>query len=115
VSRSPARCCHSGLVRLATLNVFGLSGNWSDRLAVLRNGFLALDADLVTLQETMVREEVDQAAAILGPGFQLAHASQREANGSGITTATRWPLGRVVEVDLQVTPSTPMSSPVRVL
>jgi endonuclease/exonuclease/phosphatase family metal-dependent hydrolase len=106
MSTSPTRCCHSGLVRLATLNVFGSSGNWSDRLVVLRNGFLALDADLVTLQETMVREEVDQAAAILGPGFQLAHASQREANGSGITTATRWPLGRVVEVDLHVTERT---------
>jgi hypothetical protein len=66
---SPARCCHSGLVRLATLNVFGLSGNWSDRLVVLRNGFLALDADVVTLQETMVRAEIDQAAEILGAGF----------------------------------------------
>jgi exonuclease III len=106
MSTSPTRCCHSGLVRLATLNVFGSSGNWSDRLVVLRNGFLALDADLATLQETMVREEVDQAAAILGPGFQLAHASQREANGSGITTATRLPLGRVVEVDLHVTERT---------
>ena len=78
MSTSPARCCHSGLVRLATLNVFGLSGNWSDRLVVLRNGFLALDAELVTLQETMVREEVDQAAEILGPGFQLA---QRQPPG----------------------------------
>src|SRR5215213_9484956 len=103
MSTSPTRCCHCGLVRLATLNVFGLSGNWSDRLVVLRNGFLALDADVVTLQETMVRAEVDQAAEILGAGFQLAHASHREANGSGITTATRWPLGRVVEVDLHVT------------
>ena len=93
-------------MRLATLNVFGLSGNWSDRLVTLRDGFLALDADLVTLQETMVREEVDQAAEILGPDFQLAHASHREANGSGITTATRWPLGRVVEVDLHVTERT---------
>src|SRR5215213_9605941 len=106
MSTSPTRCCHCGLVRLATLNVFGLSGNWSDRLVVLRNGFLALDADVVTLQETMVRAEVDQAAEILGPGFQLAHASHREANGSGITTATRWPLGRVVEVDLHVTERT---------
>jgi exonuclease III len=106
MSPSPARCCHSGLVRLATLNVFGLSGNWSDRLVVLQSGFLALDADLVTLQETMVTEEVDQAAEILGPDFHLAHASHREANGSGITTASRWPLGRVVEVDLHVTERT---------
>src|SRR5215212_4127487 len=75
--RPHPRCCHSGLARLATLNVLGLSANWSERLVVLRNGFLALDADVVTLQETMVMAEVDQAAEILGPGFQLAHASHR--------------------------------------
>lgn len=103
---SPARCCHSGPVRLATLNVFGLTGNWPDRLVALQNGFVALDADLVTLQETILTEELDQAAAILGPGFQLAHASHREANGSSITTASRWPLGRIVEVDLHVTERT---------
>ena len=79
MSTSPARCCHSGLVRLATLNVFGLSGNWSDRLVVLRNGFLALDADLITLQETMVREEVDQAAEILGPAQAIDDAIGRYA------------------------------------
>jgi hypothetical protein len=93
-------------VRLATLNVFGLSGNWSDRFEALRNGFLALDADLVTLQEAILSEEIDQVSAILGPGFQLAHASYREANGSGITTASRWPLGRVMEIDLHVTERT---------
>jgi exonuclease III len=93
-------------VRLATLNVFGLSGNWSDRVLALRNGFFALHADLVILQEAILREGFDQAAAILGPGFQFAHASHREANGSGITTASRWPLGRVVEVDLDVTERT---------
>jgi hypothetical protein len=72
----------------------------------LRNGFLALGADLVTLQETILTKELDQAAAILGPAFRLAHTSHREANGSGITTASRWPLGRVVELDLHVTERT---------
>lgn len=93
-------------MRLATLNVFGLTGNWFERFEALRDGFLALSADLVTLQEAILSEQIDQAAAILGPGFQLAHASHREANGSGITTASRWPLGRVVEIDLHVTERT---------
>ena len=93
-------------MRLATLNVFGLTGNWPNRLEVLRDGFFALNADLVTLQEAILSEEVDQAAAILGPGYQLAHASHREANGSGITTASRWPLGRFMEIDLHVTERT---------
>jgi hypothetical protein len=114
MSTSPTRCCHSGLVRLATLNVFGSSGNWSDRLVVLRNGFLALDADLATLQETMVREEVDQAAAILGPGFswRTLASGRRTAQASPRPLGGHWAaLWRLICRSHRA----PMSSPVRVL
>ena len=97
-------------MRFATLNVFGSSGNWSDRLVALRNGFLALDADLVTLQETILREDVDQATAILGVGFQLAHASHRRRTAleslgpAGGRWAALWRL-------ICMSPNAPMSSP----
>ena len=100
-------------MRLATLNV-GLSRNWSDRLVVLRDGFLALDADVVTLQETILREEVDLAAAILGPGFNwrtpatVSRTAQVLLRPPGGRWAALWRL-------ICMSPSARMSSPVPVL
>jgi hypothetical protein len=41
-------------VRIAMLNTWGMRGNWTERRRVLSDGLLALDADLLTLQETIV-------------------------------------------------------------
>jgi len=41
---------------------------------------------------------------LLGPGYQVAHQTRREADGSGVSIASRWPLGAVHELDLQVAP-----------
>jgi endonuclease/exonuclease/phosphatase family metal-dependent hydrolase len=93
-------------MRIATLNVWGTRGHWPARLAVLRQGFQTLDADIVTLQETILTENFDQAGEILGPGYHLAQQQSREEDGQGITTASRWPIGRAFEIDFHVTERT---------
>lgn len=57
-------------------------------------------------QETILTEEIDQARLILGDGYWFAHQSRREHDGQGITTASRRPIGEVLECDLHVTPRT---------
>ena len=79
---------------------------WSDRRAVLAGGLRALDPDLAAFQEAIHRDGYDQVADLLGPGYNLAHQTSREADGSGVSLASRWPLGEVHEVDLQLTPRT---------
>lgn len=90
-------------MRLATLNTWGTRGDWDARLPVLREGFSALDADIIVLQETILTNDFDQAAEMLGPGYQLAQQLEREPDGQGITTASRWPLGHVSETDFHLT------------
>jgi endonuclease/exonuclease/phosphatase family metal-dependent hydrolase len=55
----------------------------------------------------------EQVADILGPGYRVVHQTDREAarggdieDGQGISIASRWPLGKVWEPDLNVTPRT---------
>jgi endonuclease/exonuclease/phosphatase family metal-dependent hydrolase len=93
-------------MRLATLNVWGTRGDWDARLALFHKGFRELDADVLTLQETILTDDVDQVTAMLGEGYHLAHSSERESDGQGITTASRWPIGEVLEFDLNVTERT---------
>jgi endonuclease/exonuclease/phosphatase family metal-dependent hydrolase len=90
-------------MRVATLNTWGMRGDWTARLPVFRDGFRELDADIVTLQETIRTEDTDQAAEMLGPEYHLAQQQAREKDGQGITTASRHPFGRILEVDLHVT------------
>lgn len=93
-------------MRFVTLNTWGMRGDWASRLPVFREGFAALDADIVTLQETILTEHVDQAADMLGPGYHLAQQRDREDDGQGITTASRWPFGRTSEIDFRLTERT---------
>ena len=99
-------------MRLVTLNTWGMRGNWPERLRMFQHGFQSLAPDIITLQETVLTAEVDQAAEVLGRGYHLAQQRHRESDrdgvpgGQGITTASRWPFGRVFEVDLHVTERT---------
>ena len=79
---------------------------WSDRRAVLAEGLRALDPDLAAFQEAIHHDDYDQVPDLLGPGYHVAHQTRREADGSGISLASRWPLGEVHELDLQLTPRT---------
>ena len=93
-------------VRIATLNTWGTRGNWTERRRVLSDGLLALDADLLTLQETIVDDGYDQAADVLDSRYQIIHQQDRETDGQGITTASRWPVGEITELDINVTSRT---------
>ncbi|HEX3592306.1 MAG TPA: endonuclease/exonuclease/phosphatase family protein [Pseudonocardiaceae bacterium] len=93
-------------LRVATLNAWGVRGDWPGRGQKLVAGFAALDADLITVQEVIVTEDFDQVREMLGPDYHLVHHSDRESDGQGISTASRWPVGQVREVDLNVTERT---------
>jgi exonuclease III len=80
-------------VRVVTLNVWGTRAPWAERRERLRAGFDRLDADLITLQETIL-DGSDQAREILGPDYHLVHSATREKDGQGITTTRRNGSGR---------------------
>ena len=103
----------TGGVRVATLNLWGRRGEWNERRRVLVEGFRELEPDLVAFQEAVVGDGYDQVTDLLGPGYHVAHQTDREAgrggdieDGQGISIASRWPLGEVWEPDLNVTPRT---------
>jgi endonuclease/exonuclease/phosphatase family metal-dependent hydrolase len=56
-------------VRVATLNLWGRSGDWTARRAVLARGFEELAPDLVLLQEVADGQEQE----VLGPGYEVVH------------------------------------------
>ncbi|MEU8610600.1 endonuclease/exonuclease/phosphatase family protein [Actinoplanes sp. NPDC048791] len=93
-------------LRIATLNTWGTRGDWKARRPILQRGFEALSPDLITLQETIVTDGYDQAREILSLAYHLIHQSAREPDGQGVTTASRWPIGQALEVDLHLTPRT---------
>ena len=107
------RVSATGEVRVATLNLWGRRGAWEGRRSVLIDGFRKLQPDLVAFQEAIVGDGYDQVTDILGPVYHVAHQTEREADrggdiedGQGISIASRWPLGEVLELDLNVTPRT---------
>jgi endonuclease/exonuclease/phosphatase family metal-dependent hydrolase len=77
---------------------------WSARQRVLRDGLRALAPDLVTCQEAIAT--AGQVAGLLGPGYTVVDAAEREPDGSTVSIASRWPLLDVREVGLHVTPRT---------
>jgi endonuclease/exonuclease/phosphatase family metal-dependent hydrolase len=103
----------SGVVRVATLNLWGRRGSWAERRWALADSFRELRPDLVAFQEAIANDEYDQVIDLLGPEYHVAHQKDRETNrldgtedGQGVSIASRWPLGSVREVDLDVTPRT---------
>jgi endonuclease/exonuclease/phosphatase family metal-dependent hydrolase len=97
---------YPGTVRIATMNLWGTRGAWDERRAVLSEGFHALRPDLVAFQEAIHNDEYDQVSDLLDSGFHIVHQKDRESDGQGVSIASRWPLGDVREVDLNVTPRT---------
>ena len=93
----------SGVVRVATLNLWGRYGEWEERRSVLARGFRELRPDVVAFQEAVVTDGYDQVADLLGPRFHVHHQAGREGDGSGLSIASRWPLGEVREEALDAT------------
>jgi endonuclease/exonuclease/phosphatase family metal-dependent hydrolase len=87
-------------LRVATLNVWRRHGDWPARRAVLADGLRALKPDVVAFQEAVKTDDYDQVLDLLGPELRVSHQPAREPDGSGISIASRWPLGEVQEVQL---------------
>jgi endonuclease/exonuclease/phosphatase family metal-dependent hydrolase len=92
-----------GVMRVASLNLWGRYGEWEERRSVLARGLRALRPDLVAFQEAVVGSGYDQVVDLLGSGFYVYHQAGREADGSGLSIASRWPLGEVHEEALDTT------------
>jgi endonuclease/exonuclease/phosphatase family metal-dependent hydrolase len=91
-------------MRVVTQNLLGHHSDWPRRLPAATSWFRRLDPDLVALQEVVVTDDHDQVTEALGPGYHLTHHPLREPDGSGISIASRWPIGAVRELDLQIGP-----------
>jgi endonuclease/exonuclease/phosphatase family metal-dependent hydrolase len=91
-------------VRVATLNLWGRHGAWDERRSVLVDGLRELQPDLIAFQEAVVTDGYDQVADLLGASYNVAHQAGREAEGAGLSIASRWEVGEVWEETLRVTP-----------
>jgi endonuclease/exonuclease/phosphatase family metal-dependent hydrolase len=89
-----------------TLNLWGRRGDWDARQSLIMDGLRGLQPDLVAFIEAIVTDDYEQVADLLGAGYHVAHQTVREPDGQGASIASRWPLGDVSEVDLNVTPRT---------
>jgi endonuclease/exonuclease/phosphatase family metal-dependent hydrolase len=93
-------------MRVVTQNLWGVRGDWDARRSILIDGFRRLRPDVVAFIEAIKTDEYDQVVDLLGPEYQVAHQTKREPDGQGASIASRWPIGEVHEVDLDVTPRT---------
>lgn len=107
-SDTPARTTpREGVLRVATLNLWAQHGDWAARRTVLIDGFRKLQPDLVAFQEAIKTEEYDQITDLLGSEYHIVHQTVGLiGDGNSTAIASRWPLGLVREVDLNVTPRT---------
>jgi endonuclease/exonuclease/phosphatase family metal-dependent hydrolase len=90
-------------MRVASLNVCARHADWPKRREVLRDGFATLRPDVVALQETVATAAYDQVADILGDVLQIVHQGRREADGTGCSIASRWPITDTHEFELPST------------
>ncbi len=94
---------------MVTQNLLGHHMDWPRRLPAVVSWFRHLRPDVLALQEVVVTAGYDQATEILDQlddEYHVSHHPLRQRDGSGISLASRWPLGAVRELDLQVGPRT---------
>lgn len=102
-----------GDLRVVTLNLWGRRGDWEARRALLSDGIHELRPALIAFQEAIVTDEYDQVVDLLGDDYHVIHQQDREPGepddvepGQGFSVASRWPVGKVRELDLNVSPRT---------
>jgi endonuclease/exonuclease/phosphatase family metal-dependent hydrolase len=83
-------------MRVATINIWGHSGDWDARRTALQRSIAELRPDLLALQETF------EDAADLCDGYEVVHQERRSPDGGGISIASRVPVREVHELDLHV-------------
>lgn len=86
-------------VTVATQNLWRFHDDWNARREVLQLGFRALRPDIAGFQEAILTEDYEQPRDILGDEFHYVHQKRRESDGSGVSIASRWPIGEVRELD----------------
>jgi endonuclease/exonuclease/phosphatase family metal-dependent hydrolase len=94
----------SGVVRVATLNLWGRHGAWDERRSVLVDGLRELQPDIIAFQEAVVPDGYDQVSDLLGASYHVFHQAGREAEGTGLSIASSWEVGEVWEETLHVSP-----------
>ena len=95
--------CVTDRLRVVTANILNTSDGWEGRRPVLKAGLAALDADLIALQETVVRSDYDQVVDVVGEGWHVVHSESRDEKGEGTSIASRWPIEAVWNVDHALT------------
>ncbi|MDG4825523.1 endonuclease/exonuclease/phosphatase family protein [Asanoa sp. WMMD1127] len=96
-------------LRVLSLNLWARHGDWDRRRDVLAAGLRELSPDLVAAQEAIVDDAGDQLADLLDNGYQVVHQTRGlvgDGRHHGVSIASRWPVERVHEVDLHLTPRT---------
>jgi len=90
-------------MRVVTLNLWVMGGDWDARSAALRAGLGELRPDLIGLQEVIRDAAHDTAAEILDPSYEIRHqATGLIGDGNCAAIASRWPIAGWHEVDLQL-------------
>jgi endonuclease/exonuclease/phosphatase family metal-dependent hydrolase len=105
----PDTTTHLASLRALTLNLWAHHGDWPSRRGALRDGLQQLGLDVLMLQEAVVDDAYDQAADLLGDGYHIVHQTVGlvgDGRHHGASVASRWPIRRVYEVDLHLTPKT---------
>src|SRR4051812_31885462 len=93
-------------IRVVAQNVWARHGDWPRRREVLRDGLRHAAPDLAAFVEPVKTDDYDQIADLLGPGYEIVYQSERDEDGVGSALASRWPVERVHELALDVSPRT---------
>ena len=92
-------------MRVATLNLWSVGGDWNGRCEVLRYGFRELAADVIGFQEAYKTEDRDTVAEILDSDLHIVHQTTGLlGDGNCAAVASRWPIRELHELDQQLTP-----------
>jgi endonuclease/exonuclease/phosphatase family metal-dependent hydrolase len=85
-------------VRIATWNLWGRYGPWEERLPVIVENLLAIDADILALQEVWeegTHSQAHELADALGCTEPVYAANlERDGTRSGNAVLSRWPIAR---------------------
>jgi endonuclease/exonuclease/phosphatase family metal-dependent hydrolase len=94
-------------MRILTLNIWKNDGDFPARLAELPKAMLALNPDVIVLQEVYQDETMDVGADLATRcGFQSCHAIARvkmrgdQVSSSGLAILSRWPIASSLRLDL---------------
>jgi endonuclease/exonuclease/phosphatase family metal-dependent hydrolase len=95
------------VLRVLTLNHWGMGGDWARRRPVLVDGLRTLAPDLIAFQEVVKTGEHDTAVDLVGPEYHVYHQTTGLlGDGNGAAIVSRWPFRDVQEVDQQLSSRT---------